>query len=105
MVHQRQKTRMKDPVLGARYIGHHCFWVINNHPAGDAAIKRQRSHKGIQNHLLRFPRIGYHKRFAAVAQAEMGNLYLLVDATQDNMLFTPVKLEGIADLELQRTSR
>ena len=24
---------------------------------------------------------------------------------QDNMLFTPVKLEGIASLELQRTSR
>jgi hypothetical protein len=35
----------------------------------------------------------------------MRNLYLLGDAAQDNMLFTPVKLEGIASLELQRDER
>ena len=86
---------MKDPVLGTGDIAHHRFWVINNHPAGDAAIKRQRSYKGIQHHLLRFPRISHHKGFATVALTEMRNLYLLGDAAQDNMLFTPVKQEGI----------
>jgi hypothetical protein len=50
-------------------------------------------------------RLGHHKGFAAAAQTEMRNLYLLGDATQDNMLFTPVKLKGIASLELQRDER
>jgi hypothetical protein len=35
----------------------------------------------------------------------MRHFYLLGDASQNNILFTSVKLEGIASLELQRDER
>ncbi len=73
--------------------------------ARHTAIKRQRSHKSIQNHLLRFPRTGHYKRFAAVAQTEVGDLHLLGNTAKNNMLFAPVKLQCIAGLEMQRASR
>ena len=93
---------MEYPVLRARDVGHHGLGVVDDHPAWNPAIERQRLRKGIQHHLLGFAGIGHDKGLAAVAQAEMGNLHLLLDTAQDNPFFAPVKLQRIACRKMQR---
>ncbi len=40
-----------------------------------------------------------------MAQAEVGDLHLLLDTAQDNALFAPVKLECITGSKMQRDER
>ena len=96
---------MEYPVLRARDAGHHGLGVVDDHPARNPAIERQRLRKGVQHYLLSFAGIGSHKRFTAVAHAEVGYLNLLLNATQDNTFFAPVKLQRIACRKIQRNKR
>ena len=57
---------------------------------------------GIKDHLQGLTGIGYTKRFAAVAEAELGDLYFHRDASQLHLLVAPVELEGVAWGKLKR---
>ncbi len=96
---------MEYPVLRTRDIGHHGLGVVDDYSAWNPAVEGQRLRKGIQHHLLGFARIGDDKGLATMAQAEVGNLHFLLDTTQDNAFFAPVKLEGITGSEMQGNER
>ena len=91
---------MEDAILRARDVGHHRFGVVDDHPAQNPAIERQRLCKGIQNHLLALAGIGHDKGLAAVAQAEMGDLDLLFDTAQHNLFFAPIKLQRVTSSKM-----
>jgi len=57
---------------------------------------------GIKNHLQCLTGIGNAKRFATVAQAELGDLYFHRNAAQFNLFITPVELKGVTGIISQR---
>ena len=57
---------------------------------------------GIKNHLQGLTGIGDTERHAAVAEAELGNLYLDIDSTQFNLFIAPVELERLAGIKGKR---
>ena len=93
---------MKYPILRARDKGHHGLRIVDDHPARDAAEERQRPHKGIQHHLLLLVHIGHDERLAAVAQAEMGDVNLVLETAQQDIFLAPVELKRIARHEIER---
>ena len=60
---------------------------------------------GIHYHLKSLTCIGDTERFEAVAQTEVGDLYLYRNTTKLDLLVTPVKLESIARVILKRDER
>ena len=86
---------MEYPVLRTGHIGHHGLGIVDDNPVRNPTVERQRPYERIQNHLLALARIGNHERLAAVTKAEMGELDLLLNTSQDNPFFAPVELKGV----------
>ena len=76
--------------------------VVVYPPGACSAEERERLVVGVEHHLLRFARIGPHKRHPAVAQAHMCNLHRRGDAIDQDNLVAPVELIGFARIEAQR---
>ncbi len=56
----------------------------------DTTIKLEGVVEGIHHHLLLFVHISPNKGLAAMAQAEMGNLYLTCNSAQNDMCNSPI---------------
>ena len=57
---------------------------------------------GVKQHLMTLRRVRLQNESAAGAKLQVGGENLAPDATNDQVLFAPVKLKGFAKLESER---
>jgi hypothetical protein len=71
-------------------------------PARHAAQGREAARVGVEQHLVALAGVGHQPEGPAGAQFHVRHLQPLVDAADDQWLFAPVELEGLAEFEAQR---
>jgi len=86
---------VEDPVLAQQHLADHRLQVVVNAPAADTTKKLEGTDMGIKHHFQGLTGIGNTEWFAAVAKAELGDLYSHRNPTQFDLFVTPVELEGI----------
>lgn len=102
MAGQRQEAPVELAFLANIEAVHDGFGVVVNHALRHAAEEGEGAGVRVEQHFLRFARIGHHKQLAAMAQPEMSQFDGLRHTAQHDVLVAPVKLAGIARREHQR---
>lgn len=90
---QKKKPPVEDTILTHQHLGDHRLQVIVDAATTSTAKEAERFDVGVQYHLKRLPCVGYAKRHTAVAEPELGNLDLDVEAAKLDLFVTPVELE------------
>ena len=76
--------------------------VVVDAAPGNAAQGRKGSGVGIKQHFVALRGIGRNHEGSIGAEFEVGRQDLAQEATDQEMLFTPVELEGFAQFEFER---
>jgi hypothetical protein len=76
------KSAVPDTVFAHQYLGDYGLEIVIYATLADTAEKLESPEMGIENHLQLLTGISDTEQLAAMAQTEMGNLYLDRNATQ-----------------------
>ena len=86
------KSAIPYSIFAHQYLGNYCLQIVIDTTLANTTKKLESPEMGIEYHLQFLTGISDTKQFTAMAQTEMGNLYLDSDATQLDLLVAPIKL-------------
>ena len=102
MVAHHREARVDNAALALLDLVDRRLHVVVDATARYPSQCSERAGVGIEQHLVALARVGHQPERPRSAQLQVRHLHAVVDATHHQPFFAPVKLERIAQLELQR---
>ena len=99
------KARIDHPPFALLDTVHGRLHVVVDATVCNAAQRRKAARVGVEQHLVALARVGYQPERPAGAQLHVRHLQPVIDPTDHQALFAPVKLVSFAHLKSERHER